>query len=202
MTITNGYVTLAELKEPERLNLKDTTYDTALEGLIEAVSREIDNACARFFWKDTIDTAYYFTPREATRLLIGDFASITSLSVDDSGSRVYRAWTVDTDFDLWPYDASVLGKPYVMIETTPATGKAFPVGVSKGAKIVGKRGWPAVPKPIKEACILWSMRTYKRYATPLGVSAMTALGEMSVKVPPPDPDVAHLLSPYVLQFIG
>lgn len=202
MTITNGYCTLAELKEPERLNFTASTYDTAIEGAIEAVSRAIDNTCARFFWKDTNDGVYYFTAREETHLLIGDFASITSLEVDGSGSRSYSVWTVNTDFDLWPYNASSDGKPYMMIETTPNTGKSFGVGISKGVKITGKRGWPAVPKPIKEACILWSVRTYKRYATPLGVSAMTALGEMSVKVPPPDPDVAHLLSPFVLQYIG
>lgn len=202
MTITNGYATLSELKEAERLNIAVTTYDTAIEGVIEAVSRAIDLQCARFFWKDTNDGTYYFNAYEHNQLLIGDFVSITTLSTDDSANRSYQAWTVDTDFDLWPYNASADGIPYSMIEVAPTSGKRFPIGVGKGVKIVGKRGWPAVPKPIKEACIIWSMRTYKRYATPLGVSAMTALGEMSVKVPPPDPDVAHLLSPYVLQWIG
>lgn len=184
------------------MNITVTTYDTAIEGVIEAISRAIDNACSRRFWKDTNDGTYYFTAKEDNHLLIGDFVSITSLSVDDDGSRSYSVWTVDTDFDLYPYNAVADGLPFMMVDPTPNTGKFFPVGIGKGVKIVGKRGWPAVPKPIKEACIIWSMRTYKRYATPLGVSAMTALGEMSVKVPPPDPDVAHLLSPYVLSYIG
>lgn len=204
MTITNGYCTLSEIKEAERLNIATltTTYDTALEGVIEAISRAIDLQCSRFFWKDTNDGTYYFTANENDYLLIGDFVSITTLSTDDGATRSYTAWTVDTDYDLWPYNASADGIPYNQIEVAPTSGKRFPVGVRKGVKIVGKRGFPAVPKPIKEACIIWSMRTYKRYATPLGVSAMTALGEMNTKVPPPDPDVMFMISPYVLNWLA
>jgi|SRR3990172_1891690 len=204
MTITNGYCTLAEIKEAERLNITVTTYDTALEGVIEAVSRAIDYQCSRFFWKDTNDTTAYFTPRDSSYLLIGDYVSITTLAVD-SGNRSYTTWTVDTDYELWPYNA-LLGpeqRPYMRIDIIPPTGRyKFLPDVSKNVKIIGKRGWPAVPKAIKEACLIWSLRTYKRYATPLGVSAMTVLGEMQSKVPPPDTDVMFLLSPYVLQWIG
>lgn len=200
MTITNGYCTLVEIKNPSRLNITDTDHDTDLEGVIEAVSREIDLHCGRQFWTDTSDVTRYITPRETDKLLIGDWASITTLSVDD-GSGTYTTWTEDTDFNLWPYDADSDGKPFMMIETANKGRYAFVPGVRKGAKLIGKRGWPAVPKPIKEACILWTMRTYKRYATPLGISAMSALGQQTVKVPPPDTDVMLLLSSYtILQF--
>jgi hypothetical protein len=202
MTITNGYATLIELKESARLKQINTTNDVAIEGVIESVSRAIDLHCSRFFWKDTIDGTYYFTAKEHNQILIGDFVSITTLSTDDGATRSYTAWTVDTDFDLWPYNASADGIPYQQIEVAPTSGKRFPVGIRKGVKIIGKRGYPAVPKPIKEACILWSMRSFMRYATPLGVSAMSALGTMSVKVPPPDPDVMNLLSPYVLSWFA
>lgn len=202
MTITNGYATLAELKSQDRLGITAATWDTQIEGVIESVSREIDLLCARFFWTDTNDVTRYFTAAAEDYLLIGDWASITSVSTDSFGDRVYNAWTVDVDFDLYPYDANSDGKPYMRIDVTPRGSKRFYPGITKGVKIVGKRGFPAVPKPIHEACILWSMRAYKRYATPLGVSAMTALGEMSVKVPPPDPDVQVKIAPYVLQYIG
>lgn len=202
MTITNGYCTLAEIKEAERLNIAVSTYDTALEGVIEAVSRAIDLETSRFFWVDTNDVTRYFTAHSDKYVLIGDWVSITTLSTDNSGDRSYTEWTVDTEYELWPYDANADGKPYMRVDVAPQGGKRFYTGISKSLKLVGKRGWPAVPKPIKEACIIWAMRTYKRYATPLGVSAMSALGEMSVKVPPPDPDVAHLLNPYKLNWIG
>ena len=192
------------MKEAERLNISVTTYDTAIEGVIEAVSRAIDNQCARFFWKDTNDTTAYYTPKCSDYVLIGDYVSITTLSVD-SGNRSYTAWTADTDYELWPYNALLEQeqRPYQRIDIIPSSGRyKFLPDTPKNVKIVGKRGWPATPKAIKEACLIWSMRTYKRYATPLGVSAMTALGEMQSKVPPPDPDVMFLLSPYVLSYFG
>jgi hypothetical protein len=204
MTITNGYCTLAEIKEQERLNITATTFDTALEGVIEGISRAIDYHCSRFFWKDTNDTTAYFTPANSNYLLIGDYVSITTLSVDN-GNRSYVAWTVDTDYELWPYNALLEQeqRPYQRIDLIPYSARyRFLPDVPKNVKVVGKRGWPAVPKSIKEACLIWSMRSYKRYSTPLGVSAMTPLGEMQSKVPPPDPDVMFLLSPYVLSYIG
>lgn len=198
---TGLYCTVAEVKEQERLNISVTTFDTAISGAIEAISRAIDNETGRFFYVDSVDATRYFTAAFADRIYIGDFVSITTLSTDQ-GSRSYQAWTVDTDFDLWPYNAALEDKPYARIEQVITGRYRFPVDLGKGVKVVGKWGWPAVPKPIHEACILWFMRAYKRYATPLGVSAMTALGELSVKVPPPDPDVAALLNPYRLNWIG
>lgn len=199
MAITNGYCTLIEIKENERLDFQEPTYDTALEGVIEAVSRAIDNECVRFFYVEGTDSTNYFVAENENYIYIGDYVSITTLSTDNSGSRDYTAWTVTTDFDLWPYNAALDSKPYMRIDIAPQGSKRFYTGISKGVKIVGKRGWPATPKPIKEACILWSMRTYMRYATVLGVSGATALGTMTVKVPPPDPDIMFLLSAYRLQ---
>lgn len=203
MTITNGYCELAEIKEKERLDLPTKEFDTALEGCITAVSRSIDLQCGgRFFWKDTNDGTYYFNAFDERSILIGDFASITSVSIDISGSRTYTDLTLSTHYDLWPYNAVADGRPYQGVEIAPVSGRYFPVGINKGVKIVGKRGWPAVPANIKEACILWSMRMYKRYSTVLGISGMSALGETNVKVPPPDPDVMLLLSEYILSHIG
>lgn len=197
MTILNGYCLLTELKAPERLNIAVTTYDASIEGVIEAISRAIDNHCGRRFYLDASDATRYFTAELGDELYPGDLVSVTTLATDDDGNRVYETVWVTTDFDLWPSNAVLDGEPYLTIQTTPQGNNTFPVGMKRGVKIIGKWGWPAVPKPVKEACILWSMRTYERYKTPLGVGATTALGEMQVKVPPPDPDVMMLLARYV-----
>lgn len=201
MTITNGYCTLAEVKEQERLNIAVTTFDTAIEKAIEAVSRAIDNECSRFFFVEGSDSTAYYTARSDKYILIGDYVSITTLSTDNNGDRSYTDW-VAGDYDLWPYNAALDSRPYNRIDISPVGTKRFYSNVAKGVKIIGKRGWPSVPQPIHEACILWLMRAYKRYATPLGVSATTALGQLEVKVPPPDPDITHLLSPYKLNWFG
>ena len=71
---------------------------------------------------------------------------------------------------------------------------------AKFVQIVGKWGWGSVPNPVHQACLLWGMRAWKRQQTVLGVSATTALGQQTVKVPPPDPDVILMLDPYKLVF--
>lgn len=201
MTITNGYATLAQLKATDRLNIStsDTASDTTLEGIITAVSRAIDLQCSRYFYKSTAAETRYFTANELTRVRVGDIVSVSALYTDTvAGDRTYPYTWSSTDYDLSPYDSTLFSEaqPYNWIECAPLAQYVFPVGTAKGVKLTAVFGWSAVPSAITEACLLWSERFFKRYKTPLGVSAMTALGEMSVKVPPPDPDVMMLLNNY------
>lgn len=201
MTITNGYATLTQLKTVDRLNIStsDTTSDTTLEGIITAVSRAIDLSCSRYFYKSTASEVRYFTPRESNRIFVGDVVSITNLYTDNlSGDRTYPNTWATTDYDLFPYDAATFSEdqPYRWIDVSPRGVNFFPVGLAKGVKLDAVFGWPSVPAAITEACLLWSERWFKRYKTPLGISAFNALGETTVKVPPADPDVEQMLNNY------
>jgi len=51
MAITNGYTTLASMKN--FLSIVDSTDDTLLEGLIESASRSIDRIANRRFYADS-----------------------------------------------------------------------------------------------------------------------------------------------------
>lgn len=197
MALTNAYATLAQLKATDRLNITDTNSDTTLEGIITAVSRAIDQQCSRYFYKSTASETRYFTARESMRVRVGDIVSVTNLYTDTmAGDRTYPYTWATTDYDLSPYDAGTFSEkyPYNWIEATPLGQYLFPIGIAKGVKLDAVFGWNAVPAAITEACLLWSERFFKRYKTPLGISSMTALGEMSVKVPPPDPDVDMMLN--------
>lgn len=201
MTITKGYATLAQIKSVDRLNIStsDTNSDTTLEGVITAVSRAIDLNCSRYFYKSTASEVRYFTPRESDRLFVGDLVSVTNLYTDTlSGDRTYATTWSSTDYDLFPYNSTMTSEatPFRWIDIAPQGINSFPAGLAKGVKLDAVFGWNAVPAAITEACLLWSERWFKRYKTPLGVSAMTALGEMSSKVPPPDPDVLQMLNNY------
>lgn len=204
MTITNGYATLAQIKAPDRLNLStsDTASDTALEGIITSISRAIDNECGRYFYKSTASEVRYFTPRESTSVFVGDVVSVTNLYTD-SGNRTYATTWATTDYDLFPYNSTSLSEPepYRFIDVAPAGSYRFYTHLPKSVKLDAVFGWSAVPSAITEACLLWSMRFFKRYKTPLGISAMTALGEQQTKVPPPDPDVLQLIRNYKVNAI-
>lgn len=197
----NGYCALADLRSSPLLNFEAayTTDDQLLCDVITSVSRGIDKQTSRYFYKSTASEERYFTANNYSRVFVGDVVSVTALSTDTlDGSRTYPvAWSA-TDYDLWPYDAATGSEPepYRFIEVTTAGLYQFPVSVRKGVKLSAVFGWSAVPEMINSACLIWSARLYKRYATPLGTSAMSTLGAMSIKVPPPDPDVELMLSNY------
>jgi hypothetical protein len=203
MTITNGYCTVDELKHTNRLNINDSDSDSTvmLEGVIEAVSRKIDDQCNRHFYCDSADVARYFTARDSVSLFVDDIASQDSdtvaIVIDTNGDGTYDDTFTSTDFVLEPYNATLDGVPYQKIEVSSVGQFLFPVKVKKGVKVTAKWGWPvAVPTPIKQACLLQSERLFKRFATPLGSESMTALGRMTLTIPALDPDVEMLISRY------
>jgi hypothetical protein len=215
----NGYCTLADLKSPDVLSTPATaTDDQFLCDIITSISRSIDQNTGRYFYKSAAHEIRYFTPKNSYQLFVGDLVSVTALYTDDiSGSRTYPyTWTA-TDYDLAPYDAATESEPapYRWIETTPQGLYQFPMrgygwpysgaynrsntaGIPKGVKLDGVFGWPEVPSAIAKACLLWSERVFKRYQTPLGQSAMTALGQTVLKIPGPDPDISALMDNYRL----
>jgi hypothetical protein len=165
MTITNGYCTLSEFKQwltaAGQTISADVGDDSVIESIIEASSRFIDGECVRHFYKSSADETRYYTATESTYVRPDDLVSVTTIYTDD-GSREYAdTWTTD-DFDLWPYNAAADGRPYVKIVTAPYSNYWFYPGVAKGVKITGIFGWPSVPEPIREACILITLSTYKR----------------------------------------
>ena len=205
MTITNGYCTLAELKHPNRLliNDSDSASDDMLEGIIEAVSRKIDDTCHRRFYADSSNSARYYTARDSDFLFVDDIASRSSdsmvIEIDTNGDGTYDNAFADNDYVLEPYNADLDVVPYQKIETASTGHYLFPVKVRKGVKITAKWGWPGTtpPLPIKQACLLQSERLFKRFATPLGSESMTALGRMTLSIPSLDPDVESLISRYI-----
>lgn len=195
------YCTLAAARG--RLSItdaEDTTDDTKLESIITAVSRMIDEYCGRHFYVDAADATRYFTAEWPDRLECGDLTSVTTVKIDDGGRTYGTTWAA-TDYDLTPFDADDWGKPYTAIETTPNGKYAFPVGLAKAVQIVGKWGWPAVPTPIEEACLLQTERLFKRKDAIFGVMGAAEMGQMIV-IPKLDPDVELLLRGYQVLKVG
>jgi len=200
MAITNGYTTLNVYKQrfydPDHQS--DTDDDAAIEAVITAVSRAIDDVTARRFYAAT-QTRYY-TAHYTDYLTVDDLISVTSLKTDDDGDRTYENTWQTTDYDLMPYDASTDGEPYRWIETSPDSDYIFPKGMRKGVEIAGSFGYATTaPAAIQEACLLAAHRYMKRKDTPLGVSANTTLGQVNIIIRSlaEDPDIMALISPYI-----
>ena len=209
--IVNGYCTLDEVKSSDVLHTPAAaTDDDFICNIITSVSRGIDRETSRYFYKSAAHEVRYFTAVDPDRLFTGDIVSVTNLYTDTlSGDRTYPFTWATTDYDLWPWDAATNSEPepYRFIEVAPRGMYKFPTtyhlsfmnggpGVHKGVKLDAVFGWPEVPQQIQRACILWSARIFMRYAAPLGITSVSALGQTSVKVPPPDPDVASMINNY------
>lgn len=202
MAIVNGYATLAELRARLGYVSTDTADDTMLEAVVMGVSRWIDRYTGRRFFTTSADETRYYTADDAYTLFMpDDLISITTLSVDEDGDRVYERTWAATDYDLEPYNAVLDGLPYTRIETAPNGRYGWPVGIARGVKIVGKFGYSAAPADVKEACLLQCERLFKRKDAPFGVMGSAEMGQILV-IPKLDPDVALLLAGNIHYIIG
>ncbi len=198
MTITNGYCTLTEFKAfaiPDADT--DAPDDGVIEAIIESASRFIDGRTCRTFYKSSADETRYFTACEPDELETGDLVSITTLATDDLGDRTYSsAWTT-AYYDLFPYNAALIGMPYTRLEVTPDSLYYFPTW-KKGVKIVGKFGFPSVPDDVNQACLLIASSVYRHRQgeNTSGVATITAAG---VVITPHDipADAVYMLQRYM-----
>ena len=104
MAITNGYTTLDELKARLNIQLGDVADDAMLESSIEAASRAVDGMCGRHFYSAT-ETHYYQSERW-DEVDTDDIVSVTTLTTDEDGDRVYEVTWGATDFELGPGDSA------------------------------------------------------------------------------------------------
>ena len=209
MTITNGYVTLAEVRGIlYSSNYTGTGADTRIEKTVEASSREIERVCNRRFY-GVAETRYY-TADDGYEVQIDDLTGTPTIATDDNGDGTYETSWSATDYNLrygGNYNGSLDGKPYTQIEVSEQGSKNFPAGVKKGVRVAGTFGYIAstnannCPAPIHDACLITVHRLFKRHDVPLGVQGggNNALGQTPVVIPriTLDPDIMDLLAPYI-----
>ena len=195
--ITDGYATLADVKAA--LRITDSVDDSLLEISIEAASREIDGWCERVFTSSTATRIY--RPTDVFSVEVDDLQSITTLKTDSDGSGVFDVTWETTDFELNPLNglAGGITTPYTQVR---AIGEyLFPIYEPRNVnsnqasiQINGVWGWASIPTAVKQACIILSMRQFKRYDSPTGVMGFGDLGVM--RIGRVDPDIEKLLMPF------
>jgi len=197
VAIQDGYATLAQVKAA--LRITDTVDDALLETSIEAASREIDGFCERVFTSSSAVRIY--RPIDAFTVETDDIQSITTLKIDSGGNGVFDTTFEATDFQLEPLNGISGGikSPANLIR---AIGQyLFPIYEPRNVnanqasvQVTGVFGFETVPTAVKQACIILSMRQFKRYDSPTGVMGFGDLGVL--RVGRVDPDVEKLLMPF------
>jgi hypothetical protein len=181
--IANGYATLAEYKSWVAVRGlagavgTDTSDDGVIELLIESASRYFDRETGKRFYLNGSDETRYYTTDDPYEVKIDPLGTLTSISIDTSGTRSYAALTA-TDYDLLPVNAALDGEPYTRIAISQMlSGNTFPTFV-KGVQVIGKFGYPSVPTDVKEAAlsIAQSLNGSRSGQTSGGKMTITAAG--------------------------
>lgn len=193
MAITNGYCTLNELKASLRIPVSDTVDDDLLELAIESASRDIDQACERFFYSTT--ATRIFTPRDSLNCETDDLVSVTTIKTSSSADGVFDTTWTSSDYQLMPLNG-IAGGMQVPYDLLYAVGDyTFPMsGQEATVQVNGTWGFSSVPTAIKQATVLLSARIFKRNDSPGGVMGFGDLG--IIRVGRMDPDIDRLIQPY------
>lgn len=126
-------------------SITGTGDDAEYRRLLEAVTRQVDRVTQRTF--RTYLATQYFTPTDPNRLLLDTddmglgLLAVTTLKTDTDGDRTYEVTWATTDYDLLPFNAPTLQRPYWEIGVTPAGKQVFPRSVAKSVELVGKWGF-------------------------------------------------------------
>jgi hypothetical protein len=196
MAISNGYASLNQIKAA--LRITDTVDDTLLEMAVESASRLIDGHTGRSFFNSGTATRYYVAQDDFV-VQIDDMAGTAGLVIRtaENADGVFNTTFATTDYQLEPVNRVLDGLPWVSTRIRAVGDYFWPM--SGGEALVevtsNQWGWPSVPTPITQACIIQASRIFKRLDSPLGVAGFGDLGVMRVSRDL-DPDVAALVSQY------
>lgn len=190
MAITNGYATLAELKQI--LNITNSEeHDSAIERAIEAASRAIDQITGYTFFTDNRQEV--FTAHFPDQLRVPPCVSVTAITTD---SDLDRTWgtnlTVGTHVETE-------GTPIHTLHITPGSGKSFPT-LERSVRVTADWGYSATaPADIAAACRLGAARIFRRKDAVFGtVGGASAVGTAQVQTTlRQDVDFVTLLEDYL-----
>lgn len=194
MAITNGYISLAELKSALRIPASDTLDDTLLERAVNSASRLIDGYANRSFFNGGTATRVY-APQDAYVTQFDDLQSLTTLETSSDGDGFDTTWT-SASYQLEPLNgiSDGLSTPYTRVRAIDDL-TFLTLGEEATVRITGVWGWASVPDPIAQACVIQAERIFKRLDSPLGVAGFGDMGVVRV-TSRLDGDVAQLVEPY------
>jgi hypothetical protein len=187
------YAGITDLKA--YMGIGDTADDAKLQDALQSASRGIEHFCDRAFWPSLAATARTFHPRTSALAVVDDFWTATGLVVktDAGDDATYETTWTSAEYSLEPSNqivAGELGWPYYRIL---AVGRSFPCGVRPSVQVTAKWGWPSVPSPVKQACLVVAAETFKLKDSPFGVGGYSQFGIIRVR---DNPLAARMLGPY------
>lgn len=181
--MANDYSTLVAIRARLALAVGDTAEDAILSANLEAASRGIDLLTDRTYYAATSTRYYNATSLSGPVLNLGtDLLTVTTLTNGD-GTALAAASYVLQPRNYPPYRTLRLKSNFAWTFTD----------ADSEISVAGTWGsYSSVPANIAEACILLTLRLFRRKDSPLGILGFGDLGNV-VRVGKLDPDVMALL---------
>ena len=199
MSITNGYCALSELKA--FVNISDSNDDDELIDAVNSASRQIDNYCGRKFYADGSTSAKVYRTRNPYHVTVDDISTSTGLVLkyDDNDDGVSETTVASTDFILLPLNAETFGIDglgFTSIELFTDGSHEFPTTSSNNRpriQVTANWGFPSVPDPVRQACLMLSSENFAMRNTPLGIAGVGEFGVLAVRQ---NRQITRMLDPY------
>lgn len=194
-----SYATKAEFKA--WIGIDDVEDDQSIQSALDAATRAIDRTTGRHFTREVGVTKTY----QATipsELAVVDLISATNITADINGTHTFTRTITTDDYDLYPYvdETGLPSLRFNSIRIRQNRNNGFAPGYL--VQVTGNFGYVdtnnTTPADIKQACLIWASRLWKRRETPFGVVSISDIGT-GVQIKQTDPDVVALLDPYTLR---
>jgi hypothetical protein len=202
MAITNGYATLSTVKAAARIT--DAVDDALLELAIESSSRLIDGHCQRHFYTSGSAEARFYAADNSYVCTIDDVIGTAITVATSSGiDGIYDETWQASDIQLEPLNKISAGLKFPSNRLVAVGDYLFPVDPygETAVRVTATYGFDtAIPVDVQQACVLMSLRQFKRYDSPLGVAGFGDMG--AVRVSRIDPDIQSMLAPYRRNVVG
>jgi hypothetical protein len=192
MPLTDPYLTVAQFKTRSRSTV--STNDSAIEAVLLAASRQVDNWCGRQFGQGSAGESRVYVSRYGDLLNVDDMVAVTAVATDPAGDGTYTTVWAATDYRLEPINAAGIGQPFIRIRAGAVSPLWWPAAPTL-VRITGTFGWPSVPAPVREATYLLANRLKAMWDTPAGLSGGGEMGSLDM-TGSITPIVAAMLAPY------
>lgn len=165
MAVTNGYITVNDLKNAIEDDSLSDSNDVVYELAIETASRQIDNWCdplgTRHFWAVDAPEPRVFFPTNSYLVMPGFFSTTVGLVVrtDGTGNGVFESTWDEADYQAQP-GVRPNGEPFTKLVATGV--RKFPVnGRRQCIEVTAQWGWDEVPRHVQQATQILATAYYR-----------------------------------------
>lgn len=179
MAIGDNYITTEQVKT--WMSLQGSEYDSIVDDVCAAISRDIEDYCHRQFNKEDTPSARVYVPLSPHQVLTDDFHTSTGLivKVDQDDDGVFETTLTSGDYELRPLNGVRNGRtgyPFWEIRLRSSASARFCGSRSATVEVTAAWGWAAVPDNVFQAAKQLASDTFQSKDSRMGLAGTDQFG--------------------------